>query len=88
MPLESTTGENLAKTIIRALKELNIDLNFLRDQGYDGAASMKWAADSEERKHTLLNNVQLLVIFTVFLTVWTKQFQIYRKSDQYEIALG
>ena len=40
MPLESTIGENLAKTIIRGLEEFNIDLNFLRGKGYGGAAAM------------------------------------------------
>ena len=40
MPLESITGENLVKTIIRSLEELNIDLNYQCGEGYNGAAAM------------------------------------------------
>ncbi|XP_046684428.1 52 kDa repressor of the inhibitor of the protein kinase-like [Homalodisca vitripennis] len=40
MPLTSTTGRELAKTVIKGLEDSNIDVNNLRGQGYDGAAAM------------------------------------------------
>lgn len=39
-PVTSMTGKSLAKNIIECLKSFGIDLNFLRGQGYDGAANM------------------------------------------------
>lgn len=40
VPVTSTTGESLANVIIQELKKYGLDLNNLRGQGYDGAASM------------------------------------------------
>lgn len=40
LPLEETTGKNIADTLLQALHERGIDCSFLRGQGYDGAASM------------------------------------------------
>ncbi|XP_060882117.1 52 kDa repressor of the inhibitor of the protein kinase-like [Metopolophium dirhodum] len=41
--VEHVTGEYLADTIIQILKEKNLDLALLREQGYDGAANMSGA---------------------------------------------
>ncbi|KAJ8892184.1 hypothetical protein PR048_004764 [Dryococelus australis] len=40
LPLEATTGKNVADTHIHALQKQDINCYFPRDQGYDGAASM------------------------------------------------
>ncbi|XP_031327454.1 52 kDa repressor of the inhibitor of the protein kinase-like [Photinus pyralis] len=40
VPVTSTTGEALANTIETVLRENNLDIENLRGQGYDGAASM------------------------------------------------
>jgi hypothetical protein len=40
MPLESLTGEHLASTLLRGLQECYIEEEFLREQGYAGAAAM------------------------------------------------
>ncbi|XP_025196209.1 zinc finger MYM-type protein 1-like [Melanaphis sacchari] len=40
VPVESTTGENLAHTLIKSLENFGINIQYLRGQGYDGAASM------------------------------------------------
>ncbi|KAL4130868.1 hypothetical protein QTP88_008247 [Uroleucon formosanum] len=41
--VENVTGENLTDTILRLLKENNLDISLLRGQGYDGAANMRGA---------------------------------------------
>jgi hypothetical protein len=41
--VENVTGENLTDTILRLLKENNLDISLLRGQGYDGAANMSGA---------------------------------------------
>ncbi|XP_050058718.1 zinc finger MYM-type protein 1-like [Aphis gossypii] len=40
VPLHNTSGENLANTLLDSLKNFGIDLQYLRGQGYDGAAAM------------------------------------------------
>lgn len=40
IPTESTTGASLANVIINTINSLNINILYLRGQGYDGAASM------------------------------------------------
>jgi hypothetical protein len=40
MPLESLYGKHLASTLLRGLQECLIEEEFLRGQGYDGAAAM------------------------------------------------
>lgn len=40
VPVTSTTGENLGNVIIKKLSSYGLDMNNLRGQGYDGAASM------------------------------------------------
>ncbi|KAJ8932229.1 hypothetical protein NQ314_014822 [Rhamnusium bicolor] len=41
-PVENTTGVNLAATKIRSLEDSNIEVEYLRGQGYDGASSHGW----------------------------------------------
>jgi len=40
IPVHDVSGKSLANHIITELKKLNVDVNNLRGQGYDGAASM------------------------------------------------
>ncbi|KAF0748974.1 52 kDa repressor of the inhibitor of the protein kinase-like, partial [Aphis craccivora] len=40
VPVESTTGESLAHTLIKSLDNFGVNIQYLREQGYDGAASM------------------------------------------------
>lgn len=40
VPLHNTSGENLANILLDSLKNFGIDLQYLRGQGYDGAAAM------------------------------------------------
>ncbi|XP_060845757.1 52 kDa repressor of the inhibitor of the protein kinase-like [Rhopalosiphum padi] len=40
VPVYECTGENLANTIVQKLKEIDLSLEFLRGQGYDGEANM------------------------------------------------
>jgi len=40
VPIYDVNGRNLANTIIEELKNINIEINNLRGQGYDGAAIM------------------------------------------------
>lgn len=40
VPLQNTSGETLANTLLESLKSFGIDLQYLRGQGYDGAAAM------------------------------------------------
>lgn len=41
IPVVDTTGSSLAATILENLSKLGLDLNYLRGQGYDGAASIR-----------------------------------------------
>lgn len=38
--MQNTLGENLADTLLESLKNFDINLQYLRGQGYDGAVSM------------------------------------------------
>ena len=49
VPVHSTTGLELAKTIISTLSALGLNLQHMRGQGYDGAAI--WEEYLEEFKH-------------------------------------
>lgn len=40
VPVNDVTGNGLASTLMTTLKEIGIDLKYLRGQGYDGAAAM------------------------------------------------
>ncbi|KAF0722911.1 zinc finger MYM-type protein 1-like [Aphis craccivora] len=40
VPLHNISGENLANTLLDSLKNVGIDLQYLRGQCYDGAAAM------------------------------------------------
>nr|CAI5823580.1 unnamed protein product [Callosobruchus analis] len=40
IPVTSTSGETLASAILQGLKQCNIDVSYLRGQGYDGASNM------------------------------------------------
>lgn len=40
IPVKDVSGRNLADTIINELKHMNIEIKYLRGQGYDGAANM------------------------------------------------
>lgn len=40
VPVSSTSGEALANEIVKGLQQCNIDISYLRGQGYDGAANM------------------------------------------------
>nr|CAI5845780.1 unnamed protein product [Callosobruchus analis] len=40
IPVTSTSGETLASAILQRLKQCNIDVSYLRGQGYDGASNM------------------------------------------------
>lgn len=40
VPVKDVTGEGLAQTLITTCKELSINFDFLRGQGYDGASAM------------------------------------------------
>lgn len=43
VPVTSTTGASIAAAIENSLQENNLDIRFLRGQGYDGAATMSGA---------------------------------------------
>ena len=40
VPVESTSGQNLADVLLTTLNSCGININYLRGQGYDGAAAM------------------------------------------------
>jgi len=40
LPVHDVSGKSLANLIITELKELNVEVNNLRSQGYDGVTSM------------------------------------------------
>lgn len=40
VPLESTTGEVLGEMLLKGLEECNLEIKYLRGQGYDGASAM------------------------------------------------
>ncbi|XP_050540290.1 52 kDa repressor of the inhibitor of the protein kinase-like [Daktulosphaira vitifoliae] len=40
VPVESTSGQNLADVLLTTLNACGININYLRGQGYDGAAAM------------------------------------------------
>lgn len=40
IPVSETTGINLARTILESLTRFNVDLKYMRGQGYDGASAM------------------------------------------------
>ena len=40
IPINETTGINLSKTILESLAHFNIDLQYMRGKGYDGASTM------------------------------------------------
>lgn len=40
LPVESTSGQNLADVLLTTLNSCGININYLRGQGYDGAAAM------------------------------------------------
>ena len=39
--VESSTGENLYKTLLNTLNELKLEVNDIRGQGYDNSSNMK-----------------------------------------------
>ena len=41
MKVESSTGEDLCKTLLNSLKELNLDMKDIQGQGYDNGSNMK-----------------------------------------------
>lgn len=41
VPVVDVTGNGLAEVLIDSLKNIGLDLNFLRGQGYDGASAMR-----------------------------------------------
>ena len=41
MKVESSTGEDLYKTLLNSLKELNLDMKDIQGQGYDNSSNMK-----------------------------------------------
>lgn len=43
MPVHDVTGKGLATTIKKELQPLSLDFNYMRGQGYDGAAVMSGA---------------------------------------------
>jgi len=40
VPVSSTTGKDLASTILTQLSQLGLNLEHMRGQGYDGASNM------------------------------------------------
>ena len=40
VPISSTTGKDLASTILTQLSQLGLKLKYMRGQGYDGARNM------------------------------------------------
>lgn len=40
LKLDGTTGEKISTALLKEIKRLGLDLNYLRGQGYDGAANM------------------------------------------------
>ena len=43
IPVQDVTGEGLANTLLETLKNLGLNLEKVRGQGYDGAATMSGA---------------------------------------------
>jgi len=41
VPVSSTTGKDLASTILTQLSQLGLNLEHMRGQGYDGASNMR-----------------------------------------------
>lgn len=50
VPVTSTRGEDLARTILETLGSLGLDLSYIRGQGYDGAAAMSGAFNGCQAK--------------------------------------
>ena len=56
-----TTGKHLAEAIVRKLRDLSLDINLLRGQGYDGGSNMSGAIKGVQSE---LKAIQPLALYT------------------------
>ena len=61
VPVHDVTGKGLATTIKKELQSLGLDLNYMRGQGYDGAAAMSGA----------FNGVQAIILEEYPMAIYT-----------------
>ena len=61
VPMQATTSESIYNSILSFLKDNELDINLLRGQGYDGAASMAGKFNGVQAKIRQLNPKALYV---------------------------
>lgn len=66
VPVESTSGQNLADVLLTTLNSCGININYLRGQGYDGAAAMSGKFKGAQVR--IIEYIQLHSMYIVFHT--------------------